>query len=93
MIRMPLIETEIQAACQTEGELAHEIATRYAKYYKNLQVDVFIKEYHSIQVAIIGSVNEQSRCTTARTAYLCKGSVGKSGPKHPHRSFDGTVTL
>ena len=46
MIRMPLIETEIQAACQTEGELAKEISTRYAKYYKNLQVDVFIKEYH-----------------------------------------------
>ena len=61
MIRMPLIETEIQAACQTEGELAKEISTRYAKYYKNLQVDVFIKEYHSRQVAIIGAVNDQSR--------------------------------
>jgi len=49
MIRMPLIDTEIKAACQTEGELAKEISTRYAKYYKNLQVDVFIKEYHSRQ--------------------------------------------
>src|SRR5438045_4709668 len=56
MIRMPLIESEIQAACHTEGELAKEIATSYAKYYKNLQVDVFIKEYHSKQVAIIGAV-------------------------------------
>ncbi|HXQ35733.1 MAG TPA: polysaccharide biosynthesis/export family protein, partial [Anaerolineales bacterium] len=27
MIRMPLIETEIQAACLTEGELAKEIST------------------------------------------------------------------
>src|SRR5260370_33041495 len=61
MIRMPLIETEIQAACHTEGELAHEIAARYAKYYKNLQVDVFIKEYYSIQVAIIGSLKEKTR--------------------------------
>ena len=47
MFRMPLIETEIQAACRTEGELAKEISTRYARFYKNLQVDVFIKEYHS----------------------------------------------
>ena len=44
MIRMPLIENEIQAGCLTEGELAKEISTRYARYYKNLQVDVFIKE-------------------------------------------------
>jgi protein involved in polysaccharide export with SLBB domain len=54
MIRMPLIETEIQASCLTEGELAKEIAGRYTKYYRNLQVDVFIKGYHSRQVAIIG---------------------------------------
>src|SRR6185503_16686240 len=52
MIRMPLIENEIQANCLTEGELAKEISTRYARYYKNLQVDVFIKEYHSKQVAV-----------------------------------------
>src|SRR6476619_1368763 len=39
MIRMPLIETEIRAACSTEGELAKEISTRYAKYYRNLPVD------------------------------------------------------
>jgi len=28
MIRMPLIEGEIQAACKTEGELAKEISTQ-----------------------------------------------------------------
>jgi len=55
MIRMPLVENDIQAACLTEGELAKEISTRYARYYKNLQVDVFIKEYHSKQVAVIGA--------------------------------------
>src|SRR4029079_200015 len=61
MIRMPLIEGDIKAACLTEGELAKEISIRYARYYKNLQVDVFIKEYQSQQVAVIGAVNEQSR--------------------------------
>lgn len=85
MIRMPLIETEIQAACQTEGELAKEISTRYAKYYRNLQVDVFIKEYHSRQVAIIGAVNDQSRFELQRRVRLlelltyAKGPSGKAG--------------
>jgi len=85
MFRMPLIQTDIQAACKTEGELAKEIATRYLKYYKNLQVDVFIKEYHSRQVAIIGAVNEQSRFELQRRTRLlelltyAKGPSGKAG--------------
>jgi polysaccharide export outer membrane protein len=80
MIRMPLIETEIQAACLTEGELAKEIASRYAKYYKNLQVDVFIKEYHSRQVAIIGAVNDQSRFELQRRVRLLELLTYAKGP-------------
>ena len=80
MIRMPLIETEIKAACQTEGELAKEIATRYAKYYKNLQVDVFIKDYHSRQVAIIGAVNDQSRFQLQRRVRLLELLTYAKGP-------------
>ena len=85
MFRMPLIDTEIQGACKTEGELAKEIATRYTKYYKNLQVDVFVKGYHSQQVAIIGAVNEQSRFELQRRVRLlelltyAKGPSGKAG--------------
>ena len=80
MIRMPLIETEIQAACMTEGELAKEISTRYARYYKNLQVDVFIKEYHSRQVAIIGAVNDQSRFELQRRVRLLELLTYAKGP-------------
>jgi polysaccharide export outer membrane protein len=80
MIRMPLIESEIQAACLTEGELAKEIATRYAKYYRNLQVDVFIKEYHSRQVAIIGAVNDQSRFELQRRIRLLELLTYAKGP-------------
>jgi len=80
MIRMPLIETEIPAACQTEGELAKEIATRYTKYYRNLQVDVFIKEYHSRQVAIIGAVNDQSRFELQRRVRLLELLTYAKGP-------------
>jgi polysaccharide export outer membrane protein len=80
MIRMPLIDTEIQAACRTEGELAREIALRYARYYKNLQVDVFIKEYHSKQVAIIGAVNDQSRFELQRNVRLLELLTYAKGP-------------
>jgi polysaccharide export outer membrane protein len=80
MIRMPLIETEIQAACLTEGELAKEIATRYTKYYRNLQVDVFIKEFHSRQIAIIGAVNEQGRFELQRRIRLLELLTFAKGP-------------
>lgn len=80
MIRMPLIENEIQAGCLTEGELAKEISTRYSRYYKNLQVDVFIKEYHSKQVAIIGAVNEQSRFELQRRVRLLELLTYAKGP-------------
>jgi polysaccharide export outer membrane protein len=80
MIRMPLIETEIQAACRTEGELARDISSRYARYYKNLQVDVFIKEYHSKQVAIIGAVNDQSRFELQRRVRLLELLTYAKGP-------------
>jgi polysaccharide export outer membrane protein len=80
MIRMPLIDTEIQAACRTEGELAKEISTRYLRFYKNLQVDVFIKEYHSRQVAIIGAVNDQSRFELQRRVRLLELLTYAKGP-------------
>ena len=80
MIRMPLIDTEIQAACRTEGELARDISSRYARYYKNLQVDVFIKEYHSQQVAIIGAVNDQARFELQRRVRLLELLTYAKGP-------------
>jgi polysaccharide export outer membrane protein len=85
MIRMPLIDSEIKAACLTEGELAREISARYLKFYRNPQVDVFIKEYHSKEVAILGAVNEQSRFKLQRRIRLlelltyAKGPTAKAG--------------
>lgn len=80
MIRMPLIDSEIQAACKTEGELAKEIAGKYTKFYRNPQVDVFIKEYHSKPVAIIGAVNEQSRFELQRRIRLLELLTYAKGP-------------
>jgi polysaccharide export outer membrane protein len=80
MIRMPLIEGEIQAACKTEGELGQDISTRYARYYRNLPVDVFIKEYHAREVALIGAVNEQGRYQMQRRIRLLELLTFAKGP-------------
>src|SRR6266571_7554687 len=80
MIRMPLIDGEIQAACRTEGELAKEISTRYARYYRNLPVDVFIKEYHAREVALIGAVTEQGRYQMQRRIRLLELLTFAKGP-------------
>jgi polysaccharide biosynthesis/export protein len=80
MIRMPLLEEEIQAACRTEIELAREIATRYLKYQKNPQVDIFVKEYHSQPVAIIGAVNQPGRFQLQRRVRLLELLTFAGGP-------------
>jgi polysaccharide export outer membrane protein len=80
MIRMPLIEEEIQAGCKTEGELAKEIAARYLKFYRNAQVDVFIKEYKANQVSIIGNVTEQGRFQLQRRIRLLELLTYAKGP-------------
>jgi polysaccharide export outer membrane protein len=70
MIRMPLIQGEIRAICLTESELAAEIAHRYEEYLREPQVDVFIKEYNSQPVAVIGAVRLPSRFQLTRRVRL-----------------------
>ena len=80
MIRMPLIESDIMAACKSEGELAKEISTRYLKFYRNAQVDVFVKEFHAREVALIGAVNQQGRYQMQRRIRLLELLTFAKGP-------------
>lgn len=80
MIRMPLIDNDIMAACKSEGELAKEIATRYLKFYRNAQVDVFVKEFHAREVALIGAVNQQGRYQMQRRIRLLELLTFAKGP-------------
>lgn len=70
MIRMPLIEDELRAVCRTESDLAREIAQRYKKYQRNPQVFVYIKEYNSQPVAVIGAVEKPGRFQLQRRVRL-----------------------
>lgn len=69
-IRMPLINEEIPASCRTETELAKDIASRYLTLMRNPQVDVFVKEYNSRPVAVIGAVNTPGRFQLQRRIRL-----------------------
>lgn len=80
MIRMPFIEGEIQAACMTEQHLADEIGRRYVDYLRNPQVDVFIREYQSQPVAVLGAVRAPSRFQLQRRVRLLELISFAGGP-------------
>ena len=80
MIRMPLIQGEIQAACHTEAELARGITTLYLEYLRSPQVDVFIRDYQSQPVAVLGAVRAPSRFQLQRKVRLLELLSHVGGP-------------
>jgi len=80
MIRMPLIDADIQAACRTENELAQEIAGLYREYQRNPQAFVFVKEYNSQPVAVIGAVEKPGRIQLQRRVRLLELLSFVGGP-------------
>lgn len=69
-IRMPMLENDIPAACLTEVELAQNIAKFYRKYKNNPHVDVFVKEFQSQPVAVIGAVKAPAQFKLQRQVRL-----------------------
>jgi polysaccharide export outer membrane protein len=80
MIQMPLLDGGIQAACRTESELARDIAAHYVEYLKNPNVTVFVKEYQSQPVAVIGAVNAPGRFQLQRRVRLLEMLSFAGGP-------------
>lgn len=80
MIRLPLLEGEIKAACKTDGELAGELTTRYQEYQKYPQVDVFVKEFNSQPVAVLGAVRAPGRFQLQRRVRLLELLTLSGGP-------------
>lgn len=79
-IRMPLIQGDFVAACQTESSFAEQIADRYQAYLKNPQVDVFVKEFNSEPVAVIGAINKPGSFQLQRRVRLRELLTFAGGP-------------
>ncbi|HEX2268694.1 MAG TPA: polysaccharide biosynthesis/export family protein, partial [Pyrinomonadaceae bacterium] len=80
MIRMPLIEEEIRASCRTEASLAEYISAQYLKFVRRPQVDVFIREYNSQPVAVVGAVDKPGRFQLQRQVRLLELLTFSGGP-------------
>jgi polysaccharide export outer membrane protein len=80
MIRMPIIDSDISAGCHTEAELADAIAALYLKYQRHPHVDVFIKEYSSKPVAVIGAVEKPGQFQLQRRVRLRELLALAGGP-------------
>ncbi len=80
MIRMPMLTEDIPAACLTEGELAQNIARLYRKYKNDPHVDVFVREFQSQPVAVIGAVHNASQFKLQRPVRLSELLSFAGGP-------------
>ena len=80
MIRLPMLDGDITAACRTESELATEIATLYLKYKNNPSVEVFVTEFQSRPVAVIGAVNAPGQFRLQRQVRLLELLSFAGGP-------------
>jgi polysaccharide export outer membrane protein len=80
MIRIPMIPGEITAACRTEGELATMITTLYLEYKNNPNVEVFVTEFQSRPVAVIGAVNSPGQFRLQRQVRLLELISFAGGP-------------
>lgn len=80
MIRMPMLDVDIPAACYTESELAQNIAKLYKKYKNDPHVDVFVKEYQSQPVAVIGAVRGPAQFKLQRQVRLLEILSFAGGP-------------
>ena len=69
-ISLPMLGT-LQAGGLTEKQLRAEINERLKKYMYKPEVDVFVKEYRSRQVAVIGMVNNPGLITLTAPMRPC----------------------
>jgi len=80
MIRIPMIDEAVRAACLTESELATQIATLYLEYKNKPTVEVFVSDFQSRPVAVIGAVNAPGQFRLQRRVRLLELLSNASGP-------------
>jgi protein involved in polysaccharide export with SLBB domain len=77
-IALPLIG-EIQAGGLTEPQLSDQLKMALGKYMYSPQVDVFIKEYRSRQVAVVGAVRTPGLITLTGSDVSILDAITQAG--------------
>lgn len=70
MIRLPGVETALQAACRTRRDLAQEITAGYSAVLHNPQVSLRVSESNSPPVLVSGAVRVPQRMRLLRSIRL-----------------------
>ena len=77
-IQLPLIG-QVQAGGLTEPQLSDQLKAALSKYMYSPQVDVFIKEYRSRQVAVVGAVRSAGLITLTDTDVSILDAITQAG--------------
>jgi polysaccharide export outer membrane protein len=78
-VRLPFIG-DVKVACLNENRLAQVVTEKFKKYLRDPQVDVFVKEYKSQPVAVIGMVGQPGRFQLQRRVRLLELLTFSGGP-------------
>ncbi len=79
-IQLPMLDSDVPAACLTERQLADEIKEKYRKYLVSPYVNVTVREFNSNPVAVIGAVNSPGRFQLQRPIRIAELLTFVNGP-------------
>jgi polysaccharide export outer membrane protein len=77
-ILLPFIG-RVQAAGLTEGELAEQLQPRLKDYLRNPRVSIFVREYNSRQVAVLGAVTRPGLYNTTSGSENILDMISRAG--------------
>ena len=77
-IRPVFIKEELTVACLTEIQVARMLEEKYSKYLRTPMVDVFVKDFQSQPIAVIGAVMQPGRFKLQRRIRLLE-LLGQAG--------------
>jgi polysaccharide export outer membrane protein len=80
LISLSRIDKPIQAVCKTENELSAEIVGYYKKYLRQPYVNVYVRDYKSQPVAVMGAVEKGGQFFISREMRLIQAITLAGGP-------------
>ena len=79
-VQLGYLESDLNAACMTERQLADNIKEKYRKYLVDPYVNVAVREFNASPVAVIGAVNSPGRFQLQREYRLVELLALVNGP-------------